>query len=509
MKKYAGVSVRLALASALLLGVPFQAKVRGQEATPTATPPAPLGDLSALDHAEALSTAFHQAADSVLPAVVTIKSKMNARRVTGSSQGRGENPFKGTPFEEFFNGQEFGAPFEGQMPRREGTGSGVIINRDGLVLTNNHVVQGADVVVVELADGRSFEAEDIRTDPKTDLAILRIKSEERLPAARLGDSDAVDIGDWVLAIGNPFELSSSVSAGIISAKGRSLGSAERASFLQTDAAINPGNSGGPLVNLRGEVVGINTAIASSSGGHQGIGFAVPVNLAKWVIDQLVSNGSVSRAYLGIGIGAVTAEDVRMLNLPAGTKGVVVKQVNDESPAAKAGIRTDDVVTHFAGTPVSGPADLQRVVERSPLGSKQVVSVLRDGKPMEVEVTTEVLPDEDARTGRGEEKREQTEESSLQEELGMSLMDLTPELVERLDLPAGTTNGVLVAQVAPGGIARESGVARGMMIAEVNGQAVSSVKEFEAAMTGVSLERGVRVTVRVPGVGTRGLVLKQR
>ena len=199
-----------------------------------------------------------------------------------------------------------GGHWSNTFPRREGTGSGVIIASDGLILTNNHVVSGADSVVVELADGREFTAEDIRTDPATDLAVLRIKKATNLPAARLGDSDTLRIGDWVLAIGNPFELEASVSAGIISAKGRSLGSAERASFLQTDAAINPGNSGGPLVNLRGEVVGINTAIASSNGAYQGIGFAIPVNLTKWVTDQLVSKGSVSRAWLGIGIAPVTS-----------------------------------------------------------------------------------------------------------------------------------------------------------------------------------------------------------
>ena len=220
-------------------------------------------------HAETLSTAFRGAAETVLPTVVKIKAKVNPRKVSRPGGLRGENPFRGTPFEDFFGSEEgfgLGGPFEQYIPRREGTGSGVIINPDGLILTNNHVVSEADSVVVELADGREFAAKDIRTDPATDLAILQINSPEKLPAARLGDSDALQIGDWVLAIGNPFELEASVSAGIISAKGRSLVSAERASFLQTDAAINPGNSGGPLVNFRGEVVGINTAIASSSGG---------------------------------------------------------------------------------------------------------------------------------------------------------------------------------------------------------------------------------------------------
>ena len=215
----------------------------------------------------------------------------------------------------------------------------MIINPDGLILTNNHVVSQADSVVVELADGREFTAKEIRTDPATDLAILRISSGEKLPAARLGDSDALQIGDWVLAIGNPFELEASVSAGIISAKERSLGSAERASFLQTDAAINPGNSGGPLVNLRGEVVGINTAIASSSGGYQGIGFAIPVNLTKWVIGQLVDKGTVSRAWLGIGIGPVTQETAEKLGIDPRTAGVLVnKSVTIRLPSGRESSR---------------------------------------------------------------------------------------------------------------------------------------------------------------------------
>ena len=356
--------------------------------------PAVANSTTAVDHAETLSQAFRNAADNVLPTVVTIKSRVNPRRVAPNG-GMRENPFRGTPFEDFFDPESggFGGPFERYMPRREGTGSGVIINRDGLILTNNHVVAEADTVIVELADGREFKAEDIRTDPATDLAVLRITSSEKLPAARLGDSDALRIGDWVLAIGNPFELEASVSAGIISAKGRSLGSAERASFLQTDAAINPGNSGGPLVNLRGEVVGINTAIASSSGGYQGIGFAIPVNLTKWVIDQLVTKGSVSRAWLGVGIASLTQETAETLGVDPRSTGVVVRQVGDDTPAERAGLRPGDVITHFAGQPVTDPAALQRAVERAPLNTEKEVRVIRGGETMRLTVKTESLPEE--------------------------------------------------------------------------------------------------------------------
>ena len=198
-----------------------------------------------------------------------------------------ENPFKGTPFEDFFRDELPGFRGMPRVPQRQGLGSGVIIDPSGIILTNNHVIDGADEVIVELADGREFRANDVRTDPQTDLAVLRIKVDEPLPAAQLGDSAAMDIGDWVLAIGCPFELDLTVSAGIISGKGRALAAGRRANFLQTDAAINPGNSGGPLVNLDGEVVGINTAIASSTGTYQGVGFAIPSDLAKWVMAQLI------------------------------------------------------------------------------------------------------------------------------------------------------------------------------------------------------------------------------
>jgi len=266
----------------------------------------------------------------------------------------------------------------------------VIIDSSGIVLTNNHVIEGADEVIVRLPDGREFKATDVRADSDTDLAVLRIKVKGKLPAAKLGNSDQLEIGDWVIAVGNPFELESTVSAGIISGKGRTLGRIRRAAFLQTDAAINPGNSGGPLVNLDGEIVGINTAIASSSGGYQGIGFAIPVNLAKWVTPQLLKNGRVQRAFLGVSIGDVEAELARRLKV-APYSGVLVRQVFEDTPAAKAGMKEGDLITAFSGVKVRSARELQLVVERAPLKSIQKVSILRDGKPQSVKVTIEPLP----------------------------------------------------------------------------------------------------------------------
>ncbi len=458
--------------------------------------------VEAVGQAESLSKAFRSAADQVLPTVVKIKSRVNRRVVRGDR--RGENPFRGTPFEDFFDRDMI--PFDRMPRRREGTGSGVVIGKDGLILTNNHVVTGADVVTVELPDGRVLDAEDIRTDPKTDLAVLRIKGAGRLKAAKLGDSDKVRIGDWVLAVGNPFELEASVSAGIISAKGRSLGSAERASFLQTDAAINPGNSGGPLVNLRGEIVGINTAIASSSGGYQGIGFAIPINLAKWVTDKLVSEGSVKRAWLGVGIAPVDPNIADTLGIDTQTVGVIVQQVGDDTPAERAGLRPGDVITHFAGQSVGGPTQLQRAVERAELGSRQPVSVIRRGRKMKLTVTTEALP-EDATVIAGRTDVPNDDDMVDQEALGMRISDVNDDNAKRFKFD--DDEGVVVMGVDDGGIAARSGIARGMLILEVGGQPVVSVDEFEEEIERGSLDRGIPLTVKVPNVGTRFIILKDR
>jgi len=347
----------------------------------------------AQDAAKSLSKAFRAAAHKVIPTVVKIKSISKAKRVEGLPEAaRGQNPFKGTPFEDYFDGEGLppGLQFHGRIPPHMGVGSGVIIDPEGIILTNNHVVEGADEVFVELVDGRQLKATDIKTDEQSDLAVMRVKTEQPLPAAVLGDSDALDIGDWVIAVGCPFELDSTVSAGIISGKGRVLSGESRASFLQTDAAINPGNSGGPLVNLDGEVIGINTAIASNSGGYEGIGFAIPSNLAKWVTAQLIKNGAVQRAYLGVKIGEINGELADHLGV-APNSGVVVSEVLPRSPAAAAGFQEGDIILSFAGKKVGSPQQLQEVVERSAMGSTRQVEILRGGKNMKLPVEVQALP----------------------------------------------------------------------------------------------------------------------
>jgi serine protease Do len=348
----------------------------------------------AVSHAKSLSRAFRFAAEDAGPSVVTIRSKFNLTRddrAAAMNELLQDPRFRGL----FPDGRPpFPVPGDGsgEPGVAEHVGSGVVIDKAGVILTNNHVVEDADEVTVRFPDGSELIATDIKTDPSSDLAILRVEPINELAAARLGNSEALEIGDWVIAIGSPFELEATVSAGIISGKGRGIDKIRRGRLLQTDAAINPGNSGGPLVNLDGEVIGINTAIASSSGGYQGIGFAIPINRGKWVMNELLEFGQVRRAYLGIRIGELTAQAAKQLELPA-RAGVWVLATVPSGPAAEAGITSDDVIVEFAGIPVRSPGDLQDVVEQKPIGSTQELVVLRGGERVRRQVKMVALPDE--------------------------------------------------------------------------------------------------------------------
>ncbi len=347
-------------------------------------------------HAKSLSRAFRNAAQSTTPAVVTIISK---HTVDDGERMRDLRDLLDDPaFRRLFPDGRI--PFE--IPEEDpdnplfpgystNVGSGVVIDADGVVLTNNHVVADADEVVVRLQDGSEITAHEIRTDPLSDVAIVKIKPENELTAAPLGDSARLAIGDWVIAIGSPFELEATVSAGIISAKGRGIRRIPRSRLLQTDAAINPGNSGGPLVNLDGQVVGINTAIATNNGGYQGVGFAIPINQAKWIAQELLAHGQVRRAWLGIEIGELNAETARRLKLKA-RSGVLVVNVFRGSPADAAGIDTDDVIVQFGEVAVRAPGDLQAAVEQQPIGSARKMTVMRRGERVSLDVTLAALPD---------------------------------------------------------------------------------------------------------------------
>ena len=321
-----------------------------------------------VDHVNALSRAFRGAVEIASPSVVRVVGRVRlatARRIGRSPSLMDKASTEVETHEEF---QDISI------------GSGIVLQANGLILTNSHVLDHAEQVIIRLRDRREYEASKIRRDPKSDLAIMHIENSPLLQPAMLGDSDLLETGDWVLAIGSPFELDATVSAGIISGKGRGIQRIERGKMLQTDAAINPGNSGGPLVGLNGKVVGINTAIASSSGGYQGIGFAIPINHAKWVITQLREHGHVKRAALGVKITDVTPKIARQWGIPFNT-GVVIRQVISNSAADLAGLKVDDIILEFAGTPVGDTRELQTLVERKPAGSEQQLRLLREGEEL--------------------------------------------------------------------------------------------------------------------------------
>jgi serine protease Do len=480
---------------------------------PSGKTPADLKNDSTVNHANALSKAFRDAAGVALPSVVTIKSHTNAKKVSARGHQQyqfrgtpGQNPFKGTPFEDMFPQTPGGDDGQGwTTPPQDGVGSGVIIDGSGIVLTNNHVVQGADTVIVHLADGREFKATDIKTDPHSDLAVLRIQSEKRLPAAFLGNSDELSIGDWVIAIGNPFDLEQTVSAGIISGKGRELQAVHRTKFLQTDAAINPGNSGGPLVNLTGEVVGINTAIASNNGYYQGVGFAIPINHAKWVTEQLIQKGSVNRGYLGVKIGLLNDELAKQFGVAKG-QGVVVAEVYPNTPASEAKMQDGDVILKFAGQEVHSPRDVQELVERAPMNKTQPVEVVRDGKAMTLNIVIQSLPEDFGSVPRPRTRAEKEEPSSPKafeaKELGLEIGDVSADEAKSF---AGY-DGVLIRKVENGSVAAEAGLRPGMLIRKVGRTPIKNLDDFEAAMKKASLKEGVMFQVRTE-LGNNFVVLK--
>ncbi|MGI9470684.1 MAG: Do family serine endopeptidase [Rubripirellula sp.] len=440
---------------------------------------------AAIDSAHHLSSAFRTVADELLPSVVAIENRPavaaswnSSGKTRPSNDGmRRSNPFQGTPFEDMFKGHDFQSPNMApgrRMPApRGGIGSGVIIDEAGIILTNNHVVAGGGEVTVRIHDGREFVATDVWTDPKTDLAVVKVDATD-LVAATLGDSENVAIGDWVIALGQPFGLESTVTAGIISAKHRGIGITARENFLQTDAAINPGNSGGPLVNLHGEVVGINTAIHSRSGGNEGIGFAVPSNLARWVGDQLVNSGTVKRAYLGVGIQPVTQDLATELAVkPRG--GVVVTDVYPDTPAAKSGLESGDVIVRFGNKLVATPQALQLAVERSPIGDELTMEVVRDGKAMKLSYEAEEQPGNFGVQSDNEE----TQSGKRMEGLGLEIAPLSGDVAKQLGMEG--TDGVVITSVREGSSAAEAGLAPGFVIREVNRQKITSVGEFEKVM----------------------------
>ncbi len=409
----------------------------------------------------AMPSSFAELASRMSPTVVNVKvTKVEKSTFQGPHGPQG-------PMDDFF-GQFFNQM--PQMPenhKTQGAGSGVIISDDGYILTNNHVVEDANAVTVTLADKKEYEAEVVGLDPKTDLAVLKIDAKKPFPAAAMGNSEQLRVGDWVVAIGNPFGLNHTVTSGIVSAKGRVLGAGPYDDFIQTDASINPGNSGGPLFNMNGEVVGINTAIIPQG---QGIGFAIPVNTAKPLIPQLVSNGEVTRGYLGVNIQTITPDLAKALSIDD-RAGALVADVTSGSPADEGGIKRGDIITAFNGNAVSDSHDLPTMVAATPVGDEAAVTVLRDGKTRQFSVKVGQLPSEQAKHGKAAQP--------AKGKWGLQLYDLSPQIAQQYRLQAD--QGVVVVGVQPGSPADDAGIRQGDVIVEMNRQVVKTVDELKQNM----------------------------
>jgi serine protease Do len=385
-----------------------------------------------------------------------------------------------------------------------GFGSGFLISPKGVVVTNNHVVEGADQVQVETSDGKRFVSRTIRMDPKTDLAIIQLDSRDPLPSLEFGDSNDMEIGDRVLAVGAPFGLTGTVTHGIISSKGRSLRMNFYEDFLQTDAAINPGNSGGPLVNLDGKVIGVNSAIKSRSGGFQGIGLAISSNLTRTIVDQLLKDGVVRRGYLGVGIADVDEEMARDMNL-AEAAGVKVTRVYADAPGARSGLQIGDVIVKVAGKPIKNGRELQTVVAFLPLGKEAEVQIIREGKTQTIKVAVEEQP-RDFGAVRTPEVPRPGQGALLAENVGLAVADLTPDLAETLGYPE-TLKGALITQITRNGLAHLAGLQPGKVILSVNGRPVISARTAAAALTAGSTRTGIALRVRGPRTGVEEVVLQ--
>lgn len=432
---------------------------------------------------------FVSLAKELTPAVVNVSTTQVNEGVREFRSPFGEED----PFSEFWR-KFFGGPFPRGPQRQKSLGSGFIIDHDGSILTNNHVVENAEKILVKLADQREFEAKVIGRDPRTDIAIIKINTRNELPVVTLGDSDQLEVGEWVLAIGNPFGLDSSVTSGIVSAKGRIIGAGPYDNFIQTDASINPGNSGGPLINLRGEVVGINTAIFSRTGGNIGIGFAIPINLVKELLPQLKVKGKVTRGYLGVLIQRVTPEIADSFGLDE-ARGALVANVSKDGPAKRSGVKVGDVIIEFDGKVIKESNDLPIIVASTPVNKKVQLKVLRDKKEVTLSVTVGELKEE--------EKVASTQEKG---KLGLTVQKVTPQIAESLGLDR--PEGVIIAMVEPGSPAAEARMRRGDLILEIDRKPVRNLADYRKAIGRTKEGKGILFLVR-RGESTLFLALKPR
>jgi serine protease Do len=442
---------------------------------------------------------FADLAERLMPAVVNISTTQTV------SQERAQNNVP-PPFQDFF--EDFLKRFpqqEGQRPRKVSSlGSGFVIAPDGLIVTNNHVIEGADEIVVNFADGEKYDAKLIGRDPKTDLAVLKIEAKKKFPFVKLGDSQKARVGDWVIAIGNPFGLGGSLSAGVISAIKRDIRSGPYDDFIQTDAAINRGNSGGPLFNMDGDVIGVNSSIISPSGGSVGIGFAIPSDLVQSVVDQLIAYGETRRGWLGVRIQPVTDELAETLGLDK-AKGALVSEVMPDGPASKGGVKVGDVIVEFDGKEVETARDLSRIVADTDVEKKVAVVVVRDGKSKKISIVTGRLEAFDK--ANADETPDTPQSADKTKVAGLELADLDAQTRDKLGLDKSLA-GALVEAVDIDSRAYESGIRRGDVITEIDRAPVSSAAKARAAIEAAKAagQKSVLIYVR-NGEGIRFVALK--
>jgi serine protease Do len=424
-----------------------------------------------------LALAFVEVAKKVKPSVVSIRSE---RTVTVSpGEGIGPDFFKGTPFEDFF--KSHGGPPVKQ--KQTGEGSGVIVDPKGYILTNHHVVAGADKITLHLFDGTELKGTIQGTDPRTDLAVVHVEAKD-LPVATLGDSDKIQVGEWAIAIGSPFGLEETVTVGVISAKGRTgLGTGTYEDFIQTDASINPGNSGGPLVNIDGEVIGINAMIIQPG---QGIGFAIPINLAKTIMVELIQHGKVIRPWVGIRLQDLTSELMKSFNVKE-KEGALISQVYEGSPAEKAGLKVGDIIVEVDGKKIRSSQDVVREVLKRQIDQKIQFGIIQEGKRVDVSVTTAQMPSEPM--GRKGAK-------PMKEWLGLRVANVTPEIANQLGLPKA--EGVVIQAVEIGSAAQDAGLQKGDVILEVNRQKIKDENDYQEAMEKITPDQGVVLLVNRGG-----------
>jgi serine protease Do len=441
-------------------------------------------------HAEAVEyfnapASFNRLAEMARPAVVNIRTVKTIKGGGPVFRQFQRDPWgEKSPFKEFFE-RFFGEDMQREF-KQPSLGSGFIIDKDGFVVTNNHVIEDADQIKVKLKDQREFDAKIVGRDANTDIALLKIESGDNLPAIKLGDSDALEVGQWVLAIGSPFGLEHTVTAGIVSAKGRVIGSGPYDDFIQTDASINPGNSGGPLLNLKGEVIGINTAIIAS--GH-GIGFAIPINLAKDIIVALKNEGEVTRGWLGVAIQDLSSDMAEYYEIEQ-KQGVFVADVFEGDPADQAGIQRKDIILELNGEKIKTTRQLTAMIAKISVGESATVKVLRDGKENTVQVTIGKRPQE--RLAARDPQKER------QEEFGISVSNLIPEIAQRFN--TDETDGVIVTQVESGSKGDNADVRVGDIIKEINRQPIKNESDYQAVLAKVVPGEPVNLFIRRKDAG---------